>query len=74
MGDTKRELSRIKQELARTKAEVNAARGEISQRIGQLIAVAAEKESSPDVVQLKEKLAAAEQEIERLNAALEERQ
>ena len=74
LADTKRELSRIKQELARTQAEVNAARGEISQRIGQLIAVAAEKESSPDVVQLKEKLAAAEQEIERLNAALEERQ
>lgn len=74
LADTRRELSRIKQELARTQAEVNAARGEISQRIGQLIAVAAEKESSPDVVQLKEKLAAAEQEIERLNAALEERQ
>ncbi len=74
LADTKRELARIKQELARTKAEVNAARGEISQRIGQLIAVAAEKETSPDVVQLKEKLAAAEQEIERLTAALEGQQ
>ncbi len=74
LADTKRELSGIKQELARTQAEVDAARGEISQRIGQLIAVAAEKETSPDVVQLREKLAAAEKEIERLTAALEGQQ
>ncbi|MDJ0944201.1 MAG: hypothetical protein QNJ30_12080 [Kiloniellales bacterium] len=74
LSDTKGEMSRIRQELTRARAEVDAARGEISQRIGQLIAAAAEKESSPDVVRLKEKLAAAEQEIARLAAALKARQ
>ena len=73
LADSKQELSRIREELVRTQAEVEAARGEIAQRIGKLFAVAAEEGPGSDVMQLKEKLAAARQEIARLNAALKER-
>ncbi len=72
LAESEQERARMREELARSQAEVEAARGEISQRIGKLFAVAAEGEPGSDIQQLKEKLAAARQEIARLNAALEE--
>ncbi len=74
LAESEQELSRTREELARSQAEVDAARGEISQRIGKLFAVAAEEAPDGDVEQLKEMLAAARQEIARLNAALEEQE